>query len=103
MGREPDEVALQRGPEGLGSTSPQGANHPTTLAEARAVERRTAGRNRESLDRAGRFGPGGPGQRSRLEEYNPSCVAVQEQSYKMSYCAANLAKRIGSYDPEFKS
>ena len=103
MGREPDEVALLRGPEGSRSSSLRGANHPTTLAGARAAQRYTAGRDRKGPDRVGRLGPGGPGRRGRPEEDNHSSAVGQEWSYKTSYRTANLAKRIRTYDSEFES
>ena len=103
MGREPDEVALLRGPEGSRSSSLRGANHPTTLAGARAAQRYTAGRDRKGPDRVGRLGPGGPGRRGRPEEDTHSSAMGQERSYKTSYRTANLAKRIRTYDSEFES
>ena len=102
MGREPDEVALRRGPEGLGFTSPRNDNHPPIPTGIRATRGYTAGRSRKSQDRAGRLGPGGPGPPRGLGSDNLDLGTGQAWSYKTSYRTANLAERIRTYDSELE-
>jgi len=70
MGREPDEVALQRGPDGLRPTSSRDCGHLILLAGIGAAGGDTAGREPEHRNRPGRAGPGGPATRTGLGRRN---------------------------------
>ena len=97
MGRELDEVALQRGPDGLRSTSSRDCGHLILLADIGAAGGDTAGREPENWNRSGRVGPDGPATRSGLRpETQPKSVR-RCWSYKTRCRTANLDEPTRSY------
>ena len=97
MGREPDEVALQRGPDGLRSTSSRDCGHLILLADIGAAGGDTAGREPEHWNRPGRVGPDGPAIRSGLRpETQPKSVR-RRWSCKTRCRTANLDEPTRSY------
>ena len=97
MGREPDEVALQRGPDGRKPSSSRDCKHTTLLVGIGAAGGDTAGREPEHRNRPGRVGPAGPATRTRLSRRNPPRTIHHRLSCKTGCRTAKLDEPTRNY------
>jgi len=95
MGREPDEVALQRGPDGLRPTSSRDCGHLILLAGIGAAGGDTAGREPEHWNRPGRAGRARHPGRTRTK--NPAQTIHHRLSCKTGCRTAKLDEPTRSY------
>jgi hypothetical protein len=96
MGREPDEVALQRGPDGLRPTSSRDCGHLILLAGIGAAGGDTAGREPEHWNRPGRAGPG----RARHPDQTPTKEPTQNDPPLLELQDEVSHGETGRADPE---